>query len=414
MKKKKSAVTPCKTMRGHTKCVFGVAHLPGRKRIITCSEDNTLRLWDLENSAQIGGEWRDKGDKSEIRAMALSPNGKTIASGSLDGTVRLWDVETRKVLHKWKAHRGFVMSLCWSPNSERVVSGSNDRTTRVWDAKSGKPVQGLNPMKRSEHVSAVSYSPGAKMIASGVQDMQIVIWDAKTGKRLSKIELKERVQSLAWTSENKLIVGSFGSIRIFDTATWQCIADLVGPPGTPVGDVVSLTLFQNDRFLASTSYDTTVRLWDLDTNREVSPPLQHEAGVTCAAFSADGKLLSTACYDGNAYVWDIYAILKAAGLEDLLSDVSTNLTVIRDLIHNECQAQKSVKVCIIRGFSRLMKHAYAPTRTSRYQMYVPPFSDLETDSDVDILGQCYPTSTHSSNPRATSSATRLFRWCTKL
>jgi WD40 repeat protein len=136
--KKNSAVTPRKTMRGHTDNIYGVAHLPDGKCTITGSYDSSLRLWDIESGAQIGEEWRDEGDESGIRAMALSPNGKNIASGSVDGTVRLWDVEMGKVVHKWKAHPEWVKSLCWSPNGEQVVSGSNDGTTRVWDAKSGR------------------------------------------------------------------------------------------------------------------------------------------------------------------------------------------------------------------------------------------------------------------------------------
>ncbi|KAG2743337.1 hypothetical protein P692DRAFT_20838995 [Suillus brevipes Sb2] len=51
--KKKSAVTPCKTMRGHTNYIFGVVHLPDGKRTITGSYDGSLRLWDLESSTQI-------------------------------------------------------------------------------------------------------------------------------------------------------------------------------------------------------------------------------------------------------------------------------------------------------------------------------------------------------------------------
>jgi WD40 repeat protein len=317
-----------------------------------------------------------------------------------------------KVVLKWKGHSGGVTSVCWSPDGERVVSGSNNEmVVRVWDVKNGKPVQGLNPIKTGHEydwVSAVSYSPEAKLIATG--GLRIAVWDAKTGKRISKIELELAVYSLAWTSdEKKLIAGSWGSIRIFNTATWQQIAVLDGHPGTAGRDIKCLTLFSNDRLLASTSSDKKARLWDLDTNLQVGPPLQHEHEVQCAAFSADGKLLSTGCFD-KVYVWDIQAILKAAGLEDLLSYVSTSLTAIGDLIHNEYQAQKSRKVSIIRGFSRI-KHADAPTRTSCYPMYVAFFSDLETDSDVDILGQCYPTSTHPTNP--TSSATRLFRWCAK-
>jgi WD40 repeat protein len=187
-------------------------------------------------------------------------------------------------------------------------------------------------MKGQKFVTAVSYSPGAKMIATGVQDKEIEIWDAKTGKRLATIKFDQSVHSLAWTTEKKLIAGLTGSIRIFNTATWRQIADLDGHPGTGNANYIgngntvnSLTLFQNDRLLASTAQDGTACLWNLDTNRQIGPPLQHQDSVFCAAFSADGKLLSTGCHDTNAYVWDIHAILKAAGLEDLLpTDVSVN------------------------------------------------------------------------------------------
>ncbi|KIK38588.1 hypothetical protein CY34DRAFT_809182 [Suillus luteus UH-Slu-Lm8-n1] len=223
--KKPSEVTPWKTMQGHTKYVVGVAHLPGGKRIITCSMDDSLRLWDLKSGAQVGEEWRDEGDEAGIETMALSPNGETIASGSIDGTVRLWDIEMGKVVLKWKGHSDDMTSLCWSPDGERVVSGSLDGTARVWDVKSGEPVQGLNPIKTGhEYVYAVSYSRKTKTIATGGHNESgIQIWDAKTGncKLLSTLKLDRSVSSLAWTSnEKKLIAGSFdNSIRIFDTAT---------------------------------------------------------------------------------------------------------------------------------------------------------------------------------------------------
>ncbi|KAG1898111.1 uncharacterized protein F5891DRAFT_487462 [Suillus fuscotomentosus] len=70
-----------------------------------------------------------------------------------------------------------------------------------------------------------------------------------------------------------------------------------------------------------------MHLWNLDTNLqlEVGPLLQHEGEVNWAALSADGKLLVTGCSNENVYVWDIQAIFKEAGLEDLLrpsSDVT--------------------------------------------------------------------------------------------
>jgi WD40 repeat protein len=334
--KKTSTVTPCKTMRGYTESVFGVAHLPGGQRIITCSYDGSLRLWDLESSAQIGDEWREEGDEMKVQTMILSPNGKTLASGSYGGTVRVWDIETGKVIAKWEVHNERAESVCWSPDGERVASGFLDGTVWVWDVKTGEPVEGLNPIKTGfQEVFAVSCSPEATMIATGgFIKNGIKIWDANTGKLLSTIEDDWAVWSLTWTSdEKKLIAGMLsGLIRIFDTATWQGIAVL----DEHEYGVASLTLFPNDRLLASTSLGRTAQLWNLDTNLQVASPLQHEDSIYCAAFSADGKLLSTGCGDENAYVWDVQAILKTAGLENLLSipDVSINLTPTRYLIPN--------------------------------------------------------------------------------
>ncbi|KAG1758835.1 hypothetical protein EDD22DRAFT_171412 [Suillus occidentalis] len=73
---------------------------------------------------------------------------------------------------------------------------------------------------------------------------------------------------------------------------------------------------QNDRLLATVS-DSTARLWNLDTNLPVGPPLQHKERVLCTALSDDGTVLVTGG-DKDVYAWDIHAILKKAGLEDLL------------------------------------------------------------------------------------------------
>lgn len=319
--KRLSTIKTQKVMRGHTKLVRGVVHLPDGRRIITCSRDGSLRLWDLEGCTQIGEDWRDEDDEIGVWSMALSPNGRTVASSYLDGTVRLWDVETRKVVTKWKEPSEDVNSVCWSPDSVQVVVGSADGTARVWNVESGEPliVHGLNPIQTGhESIYVVSYSPKATKIATGgYNEDGIEIRDTKTGKLLSTIKHEYAVWSLAWTSdEKKLISGSGnGSLKIFDTATWHEIAVLEGHKQV----VEAITLFRNDRLLVSTSWDRTARLWNLDTNLSIGLPLKHDSDVEYAAFSPHGNMLSTACADENAYVWDIYAILKVAGLEDLLS-----------------------------------------------------------------------------------------------
>jgi WD40 repeat protein len=133
-------------MRGHTDWVGGIVHLPGGRRIITCSSDGSLRLWDLESGTRIGKGWRDdEAKKAGVYAIALSPNGKTVVSGSDDGKVKLWDIETRKVIQRWTGYTDDVRSVCWSAGGKRVVSGSLDGTARIWNAKTGEEILESKP-----------------------------------------------------------------------------------------------------------------------------------------------------------------------------------------------------------------------------------------------------------------------------
>jgi len=81
--------------------------------------------------------------------------------------------------------------------------------------------------------------------------------------------------------------------------------------------VFDIAISPNGRILASAAVDDTAQLWNLE-NSQASSPLQHAKSATRVSFSIDGKLLVTACEDKNAYTWDVSAILREAGLDELL------------------------------------------------------------------------------------------------
>ena len=76
--------------------------------------------------------------------MAYSPDGRRIVSGSEDQTVRVWDAASGVELARLRGHAGWVRSVAYSPDGRRIVSGSDDHTVRVWDAASGAEL-GLPP-----------------------------------------------------------------------------------------------------------------------------------------------------------------------------------------------------------------------------------------------------------------------------
>ena len=74
--------------------------------------------------------------------MAFSPDGGRIVSGSDDHTVRLWDATTGQPIGEpLTGHKGDGVAAWRSaPTGSRIVSGSDDSTVRLWDATTGQPI----------------------------------------------------------------------------------------------------------------------------------------------------------------------------------------------------------------------------------------------------------------------------------
>ena len=60
-------------------------------------------------------------------AAAFSPDGARIVSGSDDSTVRVWDAASGAELLVLRGHEGSVKAAAFSPDGARIVSGSDDQ-----------------------------------------------------------------------------------------------------------------------------------------------------------------------------------------------------------------------------------------------------------------------------------------------
>ena len=121
-------------LQGHTHYVTSVAFSPDGTRIVSGSNDKTVRVWDAERGVQIGSPLQ--GHTHYVRAVAFSPDGTRIVSGSDDKTVRVWNVKRGvQIGSPLQGHSDSVASVAFSPDGTRIVSGSNDNTVRVWDSR---------------------------------------------------------------------------------------------------------------------------------------------------------------------------------------------------------------------------------------------------------------------------------------
>ena len=81
-----------------------------------------------------------------VISVSFSPDGKTLVSGSDDNTIKLWDVETGQEIRTLKGHDSFVTSVNFSPDGKTLVSGSWDKTIKLWNVETGQEIRTLKGM----------------------------------------------------------------------------------------------------------------------------------------------------------------------------------------------------------------------------------------------------------------------------
>jgi WD40 repeat protein len=88
--------------------------------------------------------------------------------------------------------------------------------------------------------------------------------------------------------------------------------------------VVAVAIHPDSNFVATASKDKSIKLWDVNTGREVKSYLGHESTVTSIEFSSDGKTLISGSHDKTTRFWDVETAKEVFTIsgEDFIFDVA--------------------------------------------------------------------------------------------
>ncbi|MHC4309818.1 MAG: protein kinase domain-containing protein [Planctomycetota bacterium] len=350
-------------INAHAAPVYAMVLSPDRKVLATGGADSSIRLWDTVTRHETA---RLRGHTSEIRSLAFSADGKLLASGSKDGTSRLWEPTPRPDYDTLTGHNTLVQDIAFTADGKRIITSAfGPPTVKMWDVASGKDLSDALGDPEIPWTGGLGLSPDGQTLAIGTRDL--VLWDTTTRQEMCVLPYEQdrgggSVNCAVFSPDGKTIASHTypGIFKLWDLATKRELILLKGygshygalafsPDGrmlavprraeptiviwktstlcagqadesvallTGHSESVNGVAFSPDgQILASAGHDTTIKLWDLDTQKEITTLTGHTSNVHCVTFSPDGRTLASGGNDGTVRLWNLILNEQVAVLE---------------------------------------------------------------------------------------------------
>ncbi len=268
-----------------------------------------------------------------VRSMQFSRDGESLLTSSDDNTLKLWNVNSRQLKRTMRGHGGWVIASAFLAGAnDRLVSASNDSTIRTWNPPtyvSAAIHQHLGEIEsdkvarettaHANDIVSARFSPdGTKLVtASGDRTARILAIDPNTFAfrevaRLDDEILDEGTPYVAMsmhadTENGRLLIGSADStIRIWDLERGVEVNDA---KQTGLNTTFAVSDDGKRLLSGSSSPEEKLVLWKLDPKGDDSPEVlhrlaEHDEAVTAMAISPDSKLLFSGDRGGYGILWD--------------------------------------------------------------------------------------------------------------
>ncbi|OIV98316.1 hypothetical protein TanjilG_16643 [Lupinus angustifolius] len=266
---------------GFSSGVFGLYQMPEfvcihllsiSREKITTALFNELGNWLTFGCAKLGQllvwEWRSEsyilkqqGHYFDVNCVAYSPDSQLLATGADDNKVKVWTLSSGFCFVTFSEHTNSVTALHFMASNNCLLSASLDGTVRAWDLIRYRNFKTFTTPSSRQFVSLAADQSGEVICAGTSDSFEVFVWSMRTGRLLDVLSAHE-------------------------------------------GPVHGLMFSPTNAILASSSWDKTVRLWDVFNGKGAVETLTHTHDVLTVVYRPDGRQLACSTLDGQINFWD--------------------------------------------------------------------------------------------------------------
>jgi WD40 repeat protein len=244
-----------------------------------------------------------RGHKGPIHCAEFSPDGKQLASASNDHTVRVWNVESAQQVECYRTHNDWVRAVAYSPDGKRLASAGDDDRIFFWNLATQQCIH--EHVGNGCYIYKVVFAQNGKTLTLATSDNQIYHFDLVKSTWQQWRGHTSLVADVAYSPDSAFVASASydATLRVWEVATGQCRRMLENP------GICAITFSRNGTQLAA-SNQSTILVWDFPSfqpQRLLHNGLSHDASrrVFSIVYTLDDKYIVAGTEDRYVVIWDV-------------------------------------------------------------------------------------------------------------
>lgn len=272
-------------------------------RLFASNGLNEIIVWDLYGNQQLN---QFNANKYYFSHMVFSNHGKYIIIVDSHETLVLYDLISSKEIFSFQEKNIFDVAI----NSRLgliAVSNSINNKIQLWDIKLNKEFGIFEDYQHSK--STVNFSPNGKILVSGdYLSGTVGLLNVASGKLTYLLKEIHSNGDLVFSPDGQIIAGESycrDSVVLFDINSGKKLQVLEEKDNFHNAEITCIAFSSDSKLVASGSYDHTIRLWNVDTGKQIKIIEGHKTTIFNLLFIDKDRTLVSASADKTLCFWQI-------------------------------------------------------------------------------------------------------------